>query len=382
MKFKDFPQAVVKENVDWATREITNVIKRYGPRESGNKNCYAAQKHLKKEMDTFCDETGFSEYKLSPRANFKFTKIVPIVAILFIAIGFVIFFAVKNIVLANGIIVAGAVVALTMSIFKIPAGKKVNAHNFYAKRKLAGKIERRIIITGHCDASYEWRSNKAIIAFAMITLVVSATFSILSIIKIDESLVNYGIYPHCLTAFVMVLMMFFVDFKAVSSGANTSLTTTYAAVGAIRMLDMAGVDLHNTEVVALITDGSEAGTASAEAFVNEIKGDGIETAVICVGTLANADNITVSGNSDLKEIVLDAGKNANIDVKAGKEKADATAYEKANIPSICISAIDSKADYNHNRKDTADRLDKKALQQGFNIILATILDFDENGIKN
>ena len=51
MKFSDFPQAVIKENVDYTVKEITNVIKKYGPRESGNENCYAAQKHIKKEMD-------------------------------------------------------------------------------------------------------------------------------------------------------------------------------------------------------------------------------------------------------------------------------------------------------------------------------------------
>ena len=46
MKFSDFPQAVIKENVDYTVKEITNVIKKYGPRESGNENCYAAQKHI------------------------------------------------------------------------------------------------------------------------------------------------------------------------------------------------------------------------------------------------------------------------------------------------------------------------------------------------
>ena len=59
MKFKDFPQAVIDENVDYTVHEITNVIKRYGPRESGNKNCLATQKHIDKEMKPFCDETGF-----------------------------------------------------------------------------------------------------------------------------------------------------------------------------------------------------------------------------------------------------------------------------------------------------------------------------------
>ena len=63
MKFSDFPQAVIKENVDYAVKEITNVIKKYGPRESGSENCFSAQKHIKKEMDTFCDGTDFESYK-------------------------------------------------------------------------------------------------------------------------------------------------------------------------------------------------------------------------------------------------------------------------------------------------------------------------------
>lgn len=53
MKFSDFPQAVIKENVDYTVKEITNVIKKYGPRESGNENCYAAQKHIKKRNGYF-----------------------------------------------------------------------------------------------------------------------------------------------------------------------------------------------------------------------------------------------------------------------------------------------------------------------------------------
>ena len=76
MKFAEFPQSVIDENVDYTVHEITNVIKKYGPRESGNENCFAAQKHIKKEMDTFCDETGFESYKMAPKAFLHFTKLV------------------------------------------------------------------------------------------------------------------------------------------------------------------------------------------------------------------------------------------------------------------------------------------------------------------
>ena len=85
MKLKDFPSAVVKENVEYTVKEITNVIKKYGPRESGNDNCYAAEKHLKKELDQFCDETHFEEYTMAPKAFLHFTKTVSAAIILAVA---------------------------------------------------------------------------------------------------------------------------------------------------------------------------------------------------------------------------------------------------------------------------------------------------------
>ena len=78
MKIKDFPQAVINENVDYTVKEITSVIKRYGPRESGNKNCMATQKHIDKEMKPFCDETGFESYKMAPKAFLHFTKTISV----------------------------------------------------------------------------------------------------------------------------------------------------------------------------------------------------------------------------------------------------------------------------------------------------------------
>lgn len=53
MKISEFPSAVIKENVDYTVKEITNVIKKYGPRESGNDACYDAEKHLKKSLISF-----------------------------------------------------------------------------------------------------------------------------------------------------------------------------------------------------------------------------------------------------------------------------------------------------------------------------------------
>lgn len=76
MKFKDFPQAVIDENVDYTVKEITNVIKRYGPRESATKLPCNSKTH-RQGNEAVCDETGFEEYKMAPKAFLHFTKPFP-----------------------------------------------------------------------------------------------------------------------------------------------------------------------------------------------------------------------------------------------------------------------------------------------------------------
>ena len=39
------------------------------------------------------------------------------------------------------------------------------------------------------------------------------------------------------------------------------------------------------------------------------------------------------------------------------------------------------ADYYHNRRDTAERLVAEAIKTGFDVIISTILNFDEKGLN-
>ena len=111
MKISEFPSAVIKENVDYTVKEITNVIKKYGPRESGNEACFDAEKHLKKELDQFCDETHFEEYKMAPRAFLHFTKLVAALVLVSIIISFGLVFGLlmENFFIAHCIVFGGIV---------------------------------------------------------------------------------------------------------------------------------------------------------------------------------------------------------------------------------------------------------------------------------
>ena len=165
MKFSQFPQQVIDENVDYTVKEITNIIKKYGPRESGNSNCLAAEKHIKKEMDPFCDETHFESYKMAPKAFLHFTKIVSVAIILAVVVcAALVFTSVLPWWISQCIVGGVTFVGLFITVmeflfykqFMDPLYKKVEGHNFCHGRTPTGEVKRRIVISGHIDAAYEF----------------------------------------------------------------------------------------------------------------------------------------------------------------------------------------------------------------------------------
>ncbi len=424
MKFSDFPKAVIDENVDYAVNEITNVIKKYGPRESGSENCYAAQKHIKKELDCFCDESGFEGYKMAPKAFLHFTKLVSAAIILAVTVcSVLVFTSIISMFLASCIIGAAVLIGLFITLmefilykrFMDPLYKKVEAHNLFGVRKPKGEVKRRIVISGHIDAAYEWRhiyySKKHHLMLPLMALTIgSAVISlIIALLDITASFFNmgafgdfmagYAFFFHIITAVIMITLYMFVDFKTISPGANDNLTGTYAAVAALRMLDMAGVDFEHTEVCAMITDGEEAGLRGCKQWAadhyDEYVNSGVETVVLCVDTLNDLDYLnvyekdmtnTVKNSKEFSRLVMDSA------IDAGYESlkyssvffgaSDAAAFSQAGINATCLAAMDpAPADYYHNRRDTADRLSPETIKAGFEVIISTILNFDENGLK-
>lgn len=419
MKISEFPSAVIKENVDYTVKEITNVIKKYGPRESGNEACFDAEKHLKKELDQFCDETHFEEYKMAPRAFLHFTKLVAALVLVSIIVSFGLVFGLlmENFFIAHCIV--GVCVAIGLFItamefliykrFMDGMYKKVTAHNLVATRKPRGEVKKRIVISGHIDAAYEWRpicllKEKGMglwmglsVGSAFISLIISVISVIANFVDMGafgEFMLNYSFYFNIITAISMILLFTFVNFNRISPGANDNLTGTYAAVCALRMLDMAGVEFENTEVVAMITDGEEAGLRGAKAFAKEHKDEylnsGVETAVLCVDTLTDIEYLnvyhkdmtgTVKNDLEFSKLVqrsaaesgYDSAKLSNLFFGA----SDAAAFSQEGIKATCLAAMDpAPADYYHNRRDSYDRLNPEAIETGYRAVLQTIFNFD------
>ncbi|MCH5317903.1 MAG: M20/M25/M40 family metallo-hydrolase [Eubacterium sp.] len=425
MKFSDFPIAVIKENVEYTVKEITNVIKKYGPRESASDNCFAAEKHLKKELDQFCDETRFEEYDIAPKAFLHFTKTISVAIILVVVVGLALALAgVLTYTVAHVIVAVTAAVSLFITVMEFllykqfcdVLYKKKKGHNLVAVRKPKGEVKKRFVISGHIDAAYEWRHlyyAKGKYPFFGITVAGSVGTALISIIiaiinviasftdmgAFGEFMLNYSYYFHILTAVFLATLYPFINFKLIAPGANDNLTGTYAAVCALRMMDMAGVEFENTELVAMITDGEEAGLRGSKAFakdhLEEYTSDEVETAVLCCDTLTDYDFInvyskdmtnTVNNDKEFSDLVLDSAKEVGIEnAKLANlffGASDAAAFSQAGIKATCLAAMDpTPADYYHNRRDNYDRLVPKSIEACYKIIIASILNFDENGTK-
>ena len=238
----------------------------------------------------------------------------------------------------------------------------------------------------------------AIASFVIAIICVIAKFADMG--AFGDFMLNYSFYFNIITALFMVTLFCFVDFNTISPGANDNLTGTYSAVCALRMLDMAGVELENTEVVAMITDGEEAGLRGAKAFakdhLEEYTSDDVETVVLCCDTLTDLEYLnvysrdmtgTVKHDQAFSQLVLDSAKEAGYnDIKFANVffgSSDAAAFTQAGITSTCLAAMDpTPADYYHNRRDSYDRLVPEAIETGYKVIISTILNFDEKGAKN
>ena len=434
MKFADFDKKIIKDNVQYAVDKITEIIKDIGPRESASVEAFAAMELLRKDLDKYADETHYETYKMAPRAFQHFTKTISVATIGAIAAGSVLKYVkpeklgklgklAKNKVASHAIVSAVSlgslgVTALEFLLYKQFTDvlyRKVTGRNLIATRKATEETKKRIVINGHIDSAFECRHTyygkgwgmTPLMAGTIVSLIASAVMSSLSTITeltgkknaFTDFISDKGYLFHFFTLLNMITLYLFIDFKRVVPGANDNLTGTMAAATALKMLDEAGIKFRNTEVVAMITDGEEAGLRGAKQFAKDHYKDyvesGVETSVLCVDTLTDFDYLnvynrdmsgTVKHDPKFCQLVMESAKEAGYDglkfANVFFGSSDAAAFSQEGISATCLAAMDpAPADYYHNRLDTYDRLEPKTIEAGFDIIMASILNFADEDIE-
>lgn len=401
----------VRLYTNYAIKHIKTMCKNFGPRPVGSEAEINTQEYLAKELETTCDKVLREDYKCSDKA---FMSWVPIGAVIIILSAIFFTFGLPVVSLIAGCLTLFLILA--EFIFYKPVldifFPKKRSMNVTGIREASGETKRRIIFSGHVDSAFEWtytyHGGRAAVAGIIVTAVIAVLLNIgggiYGVIAGDGivwtgdnlamkiiAIVMYVTLP------VMVAALFFCNYKRPVTGANDDLSGCMVSAAVLKFMDANNIRFENTEVVALMAGGEEAGLrgskAWAKAHADEMKADGVETVFVSLDTIREIDFMAiydkdmtgmVKNDKRVAALLQKAAKNVGYDVPVKAIElgsTDAAAMSQAGIPASAFTAMDpSPARYYHTRLDTEDNLDPKMLETGLKIALEAAFMFDEQGI--
>ena len=402
----------VRLYTNYALKHIKTICKQFGPRPVGSESEINAQEYLAKELETTCDTVLKEEYKCSDKA---FMSWVPIGAVMLILSAAFFTFGLPVVSLAIGCVTLFMILAefiFYKPVLDIFFPKKTSV-NVTGIRKASGETKRRIIFSGHVDSAFEWtytyHGGRPVVAGIIVTAVIAVLLNIGGgiygliagdgIVWTDDNLalkiiavVMYVTVP------VLGAAIFFCNYKRPVTGANDDLSGCLVSAAVLKFMDANNIRFENTEVVALMAGGEEAGLrgskAWAKAHADEMKADGVETVFVALDTIREIDFMAiydkdmtgmVKNDKRAANLVQTAAKNMGYDVPIKAIElgsTDAAAISQAGIPATAFTAMDpSPARYYHTRLDAEDNLDPRMMETGLKIALETAFLFDEKGIS-
>ena len=394
---------------DFAVKGITNICNSFGPRPCGSDSEKYAQEQMLKELEPFCDSVTRETFKVNPKAFMSFVPHAGACLMGATAINMATAFGKgsKLKALGSAALMGGAISGIIgeFLLYKKmydPLFKEETSGNVIAVRKAKGETKRRIIISGHSDSAPEWTytyklgSNgvMAVAGYAVAGLGYTAatTAALLAGKKVKKMALGQLAF---LPAYAGLFK--FVDHNNYVDGANDDLTGCYVSSAVMKYLSDNDIRFENTEVVAIMTGGEECGLRGSKAYFEahpELKNDGVETIFIALDNIRDGDFMmiyekdmtgTVPNDKDVCALLKNAALKHGEDIPVGAiplGSTDAAAASQAGIKAASLVAMDpAPARYYHTRLDTADILIPEVMDKVLNIMLQTIYDFDEKGLK-
>lgn len=403
----------VRLYTNYAIKNIKKVCKDHGPRPVGSEAEKNAQLHMQKELESSCDTVTREEYKCSDKA---FMSWVPLGAVLLLF---------STLMFTLGIPIA-SLAASAVTLFIILAEfifykpvldiffPKKTSGNVIGVRKASGETKKRIILAGHTDSAYEWTYTYHGGHAAVLTIILTAIVAVLlgiggSIYAIvagadgivwtgDNLAVKIIAVVTYITVPVIAAAIVFTNYKRPVMGANDDLSGCFVSAAVVKFLAANDIRFENTEVVAAMVGGKEAGLRGTKAFMKahaeEYKNEkDVETIFIALDTIREHEFMAiydkdmtgmVKNDKRVAKLIQTSAKNVGYDVPIKAIElgsTDAAAASQAGIPASAFTAMDpAPARYYHTRLDTEDNLDPKSLEIGLKIALETVFTFDEQGI--
>lgn len=401
--------------INFITRGIKYACENFKGRTAGSKSEHACQHYFANMLKKWAHALTLETYTLHPKAFSGFLLLsgaLGMISVIFYwlsasASGIALpVFSVTAIALSIAVVLFEFVLYRRFIDFLFP---KATSVNLYAVRTPKAKVKRRIIFSGHADASYEmtysFHGNKRVLLYILwghaTGLICVLIFNSIWLIKtaaqgpvqIEGLWKTIGICELSILPFFIAAMYFF-NWNRVVDGANDNLSACFVAIGILKELSERNITFDHTEVCCLITGGEESGLRGAEEFANKHKQElsETETIVIALDTLREACQLKVyikglnglQKNSDsvARLIKLAANKCGSTVTEAGlyPGATDAEAFSRNGIKACALCGVDHNPQlYYHTRKDTWSNIDKRCLQLSLDICLETVELYDEKG---
>ena len=394
-----------------AAEEIKYICGNIGPRPCGEAGETQAQNYLLEKLRPLADRAARETFEVHPNA---FMGFVPVAASLLLgatAANVIGAFKTKKAALASVALVGGALTAVAEEFgmyreFLDRFYKKKTSGNVLAVRRAAGETKRRVILSGHTDSAPEWTFTYrlgshgvvTVAAYALTGLAYTTVTSVLSLLLRDRGLVKKLALGQAVFVPAYGLLYRFTNNKNFVPGANDDLTGVMTAFSALKYLSDNDIRFENTEVIALLTGGEEAGLRGAKAFFKahpEYANDGVQTVFFGFDTVRDADYMMiyerdmtglVKNDPAACRLLKTAAADMGLDVPVGAiplGSTDAAAASQAGIRAASFVAMDpAPARYYHTRLDTAEILEPDTIKKGIELAVRAVFAFDEKGLES
>lgn len=393
---------------DFSVDEITHICSEIGPRPCGDPGETEAQAYLLGKVSPYADTAVRETFEVHPDAFMGFVPVAGSLLLGATAMNLVSAFKKKAAAALSVGLVGGALATVVEEFglyreFLDRFYKKKTSGNVIAVRRAAGETKRRVIVSGHTDSAPEWTFTYklgshgvvTVAAYALAGLAYTTVASVLSLVLKNRALVKKLALGQAVFVPAYGLLFRFTDRKRYVPGANDDLTGTFTAFSVMKYLAENDIRFENTEVVALLSGGEEAGLRGAKAFFKahpEYANDGVETVFLGFDTIRDAEYMMiynkdmtgfVKNDDDACALLAACAADMGMDVPVGAiplGSTDAAAASQAGVKAASFVAMDpAPARYYHTRLDRPEILVPGTIRKGIELALRAVFRFDERG---
>lgn len=393
-----------KQSANFMFDFISHVTSTFGKRDCGSQGEKDAVNYMAQSVKPYADSVVTEPYTAHPLAFMGWIYIT----VTLVLAGFVCaFFApLVSIIL---VVVGMLLMVLEFVLYRQVVDKlfpKRDSLNMMAIKKPTGDVKRRVIISGHADAAYEWTFNylfggKGFIAHFLISIIGILYFTAIAI----WACIDGGMFAMTANADILIalgvggvfvpfwiLMYILFNPRIVADGATDNLTGCAMGISFLKALSDEGITFENTEVGCICAGGEEAGLRGAKAWVKAHKNDfkDCPTTILCLDTIREDDHMLVNYKDmnglvkcdpEATQLWLDACQKEGMPCKKGSVAlgaTDAAAYTAGGFKSVCVTAMNFNLPrYYHTRLDVAQDVNKDCLEKTFNVLCNFVESIDE-----